>query len=103
LGQVEVELRPDGRVVLRGGTRLAGSGLRMDHAIANAIRFGNVSLREALAMATVNSARVARIAGRQKGLSPGEKADFVRFRWDDRARSLTVIETIVAGSTAYQA
>jgi N-acetylglucosamine-6-phosphate deacetylase len=103
LGQVEVELRPDGRVVLRGGTRLAGSGLRMDHAIGNAIRFGNVSLREALAMATVNSARVARIAGRQKGLSPGEKADFVRFRWDDRARSLTVIETIVAGSTAYQA
>jgi N-acetylglucosamine-6-phosphate deacetylase len=103
LGQVDVELRSDGSVVLRGGTRLAGSGLRMDHAISNAIRLGSISLREALAMATVNPARVARIAGRQRGLSPGEKADFVRFRWDDQTRSLNVIETIVAGSTVYHA
>lgn len=103
LGQVDVELRADGSVVLRGGTRLAGSGLRMDHAICNAIRMGSISLPEALAMATVNPARVARIAGRQRGLSPGEKADFVRFRWDDSARSLMVIETILAGSTVYQA
>ena len=29
LGQVETELKPDGRVVLRGGDRLAGSALRM--------------------------------------------------------------------------
>lgn len=103
LGQVDVELRNDGSVVLRGGTRLAGSGLRMDRAISNTIRMGRVSLREALAMGTVNPARVARIAGRQRGLSPGEKADFVRFRWDDRAQSLIVIETIIAGSTVHQA
>lgn len=103
LGQVEVELRQDGSVVLRGGTRLAGSGLRMDHAIGNAIHLGGISLREALAMATINAARVARIAGRQRGFSPGEKADFIRFRWDDRTRSLTVIETIVAGRTVYEA
>jgi N-acetylglucosamine-6-phosphate deacetylase len=103
LGQVDVELRKDGSVVMRGGTRLAGSGLRMDHAISNAVRLGSISLREALAMATVNPARVARIAGRQRGLSPGEKADFLRFRWDDRAQSLIVVETIVAGSTVYQA
>src|SRR5207302_5345047 len=36
LGQVEVELREDGSVVLRGGTRLAGSALRMDQAVGNA-------------------------------------------------------------------
>ncbi len=38
LGEVDVELKDDQRVVLRGGTRLAGSSLRMDHAIANVIR-----------------------------------------------------------------
>jgi N-acetylglucosamine-6-phosphate deacetylase len=103
LGQVDVELRTDGSVVLRGGARLAGSGLRMDHAISNAIRLGSISLREALAMATINAARAGRIAGRQRGLAPGERADFVRFRWDDRAQSLFVIETIVGGSTVYQA
>jgi N-acetylglucosamine-6-phosphate deacetylase len=103
LGQVDVELRPNGSVVLRGGARLAGSALRMDHAIGNAVRLGNISLRDALAMATINPARAARVAGRQRGLSPGEKADFVRFRWDEREKSLSVIETVVAGSTVYQA
>lgn len=103
LGQVDVELRGDGSVVLRGGTRLAGSALRMDHAIANTVKLGGVSLREALAMATINPARVARIPGRQRGVTTGEKADFVRFRWDDQTQTLTVTETVLAGSTAFEA
>ncbi len=40
LGQMDVELRPDGSVVLRGENRLAGSALRMDRAIGNTVRFG---------------------------------------------------------------
>lgn len=103
LGQVDVELRNDGSVVLRGETRLAGSSLRMDRAIGNAVRLAGISLQEALAMATVNPARVARIAGRRRGLVPGEKADFVRFHWDADAFSLTVLETIVAGTSVYHA
>ncbi len=103
LGQVDVELRSDGSVVMRGGERLAGSALRMDHAIGNSVRLGGISLREALAMATVNPARVARIAGRQRNLTPGEKADLVRFQWDDSLKSLRVIETVVAGVSVYNA
>ena len=103
LGTVEVQLHADGSVTLRGGTRLAGSGLRMDRAIGNAVRMGKVSLTEALAMATVNAARVARIAGRQRGFAVGEKADFVRFSWNDSTQSLTVIETIAAGVSVYKA
>ncbi len=101
LGQVDVELREDGSVVLRGETRLAGSALRMDQAIGKAVRLGRVSLREAIVMATVNPARVARIAGRQRGLSSGEKADLVRFTWDEPSSSLTVVETVVAGTSVY--
>ncbi len=96
-----MELRDDGSVVLRGQTRLAGSALRMDQAVANAVRLGRVSLRDAIVMATVNPARVARIAGRQRGLSPGEKADLVRFTWDELSSSLSIIETVVAGATVY--
>lgn len=103
LGQVDVELRNDGSVVLRGGSRLAGSALRMDHAIANSIRLAGISLREALATATVNPARSGRVSGRQRGITPGEKADFVRFRWNDQTLSLTVIETVIAGITVYEA
>ena len=103
LGQVDVELRLDGSVVMRGGTRLAGSTLRMDHAIANAVHYGGISLTAALAMATSNPARVGRIPGRQRGVVPGEKADLVRFTWDAAARSLVVKETILAGTTVYNA
>jgi N-acetylglucosamine-6-phosphate deacetylase len=103
LGDVAVELKPDGRVVLRGGTRLAGSAIRMDQAIGLAVHLGRLSLRDALAMATVNPARVARIAGRIRGLATGEKADFVKFRWDDDSKHLTVVETVLAGTTVYSA
>jgi N-acetylglucosamine-6-phosphate deacetylase len=103
LGQVEVELRGDGSVVLRGTERLAGSALRMDHAIGNSVAMAALTLREALAMATVNPARVGRLAGRQRGLSTGEKADLVRFRWDADSNALQVQETIVAGSSVYRA
>ena len=100
LGQVEVELRSDHSVVLRGGTRLAGSALRMDHAIGNCVRLGGISLQQALAMATVNAARAGRIPGR-RGLKPGESADFVLFEWNDSTQKLTVRQTVVAGTTVY--
>jgi N-acetylglucosamine-6-phosphate deacetylase len=103
LGTEEVELKADNRVVLRNQERLAGSSLRMDHAIGNAVRMGGISLLEGLAMATVNPARVCRVAGRQRGLAPGEKADLVRFRWNEAVSELTVVETIVAGETLFNA
>lgn len=103
LGQVEVELRANGSVVIVGTERLAGSALRMDHAIGNSVRLAGVSLPEALTMATVNAARAGRVAGRQRGLTTGEKADFVRFRWEPDSCILEVKETIVAGVSAYRA
>jgi len=82
LGEVEVELKADQRVVLRGGTRLAGSSLRMDHAIANVVRLGGVSLEDAVGMATTNPAR----------LMGTEPRGSVRFRFDDGR--LQVVETL---------
>src|SRR5581483_6579569 len=75
LGGVDIELREDGRVTLRGGERLAGSALRMDHAIGNVMRIAGVSLAEAVTMAARNPARVGRIGGRMRGLEPGARAD----------------------------
>lgn len=103
LGQIEVELRANGSVVLTGTERLAGSALRMDRAIGNSIRMAGISLSEALTMATVNAARAGRVAGRRRGLATGEKADLVRFRWDPDSYILEVKETIVAGVSVYKA
>jgi N-acetylglucosamine-6-phosphate deacetylase len=101
LGAVDVELKENGSVVLRGGDRLAGSALRLDHAVANTVRLGGVTLRDAVTMATVNAARVCRIAGRQRGLQAGEKADFVRYRWSEPDCSFTVLETWIDGKSVY--
>jgi N-acetylglucosamine-6-phosphate deacetylase len=80
LGEQEVELTSEGRVVLAGQTRLAGSALRMDQGVANLMRLGGLTLSEAVAMATLNPARAARIAGREQGLVPGKRGDVVAFR-----------------------
>jgi N-acetylglucosamine-6-phosphate deacetylase len=102
LGEVEVELRENGSVVMKSEERLAGSALRMDRAVGNAVRSGGLSLREALTMATINPARSGRIGGRQRGLTPGEKADFVLFGWDEAAGMIQISETIVAGQRVFQ-
>ena len=103
LGEVEVELTEDGRVVLRGGDRLAGSGLRMDDAVSNVQRMAGVSLTEALSMATRNPARVGRIAGRQRGIATGDRADFVIFRWHAAEKRIEPVETIMGGQTVWRA
>lgn len=102
LGEVDVELHADGSVRLRGGTRLAGSALRMDHAIQNVMRLACLNLRDAIALATRNPARVGRIASRQRGLNTGERADLVRFRYDESLKVIRVLETYLDGRKVFE-
>ena len=100
LGEIEVELQADDRVVLRGSTRLAGSSLRMDRAIENAMRMTGATLRDAVAMATRNPARIGRVAGRWRGLQPGQVADIVKFQFEEG--QVRILETYLAGQKVYQ-
>jgi N-acetylglucosamine-6-phosphate deacetylase len=97
LGEVDVELHADGSVRLAGGTRLAGSALRMDRALQNVMRMAGLNLPDAISLATRNPARVGRIASRQRGLNPGERADLVRFRFDEATGEIEVVETFLSG------
>ena len=83
LGELDVELTSDDRVVLTGTQQLAGSALRMNHAIANLMRVGGVSLRDAIRTATINPARVIGLSGREEGLMVGERGDVIVFRKTD--------------------
>jgi N-acetylglucosamine-6-phosphate deacetylase len=83
-------LKEDQRVVLRGGERLAGSSLRMDQAIENVMRIAGVSLEDAVAMATVNPARVGRVS---------DHADEVKFLFE--AGQIQVIETHLNGRLVF--
>jgi N-acetylglucosamine-6-phosphate deacetylase len=83
LGEQDADLTSDGRVVLAGTDKLAGSALHMHDAIANVMRLGGLTLRDAVHTATVNPARIIRLEGRMQGLEPGERADIVLFRMKD--------------------
>lgn len=102
LGEQEVDLTPEGRVVLAGQDRLAGSALRMDRGVANLMALAGLGLPEALAMATLNPARIARIEGRQRGLEPGELADFIEFRFEPAAAGLRIVRTWLAGRLVWE-
>jgi N-acetylglucosamine-6-phosphate deacetylase len=88
LGEQDADLTEDGRVVLAGTDKLAGSALRMDTGIANLVRLGGLSLCDAVRTATVNPAQIIRLAGRMEGLVPGERGDVVAFRMNDGAISV---------------
>ncbi len=80
IADIEVELLPEGKVVLAGEDRLAGSALRMDRGVENLMRLAGISLADAVRMATTNAARAGAIAGRQAGLVAGDRGDLVQFR-----------------------
>lgn len=103
LGEVAVRLHPEGKVTLRESDRLAGSALRMDRGAEVLMRLAGLSLREAVAMAARNPARIGRIAGRLRGLTPGDRADLVEFDFDPAARSISIIRTWLGGELVYDA
>ncbi|MCX7750834.1 MAG: amidohydrolase family protein, partial [Candidatus Bipolaricaulota bacterium] len=75
LGGREVQLR-GGEVRLPDGT-LAGSALTLDQALRNAVRFGGLSLAEALPLVTANPARVVGRTGGLAELVVGARADLI--------------------------
>ncbi len=99
LGEQEVELTPEGRVVLAGTDRLAGSALRMDRGVENLMRLADLSLADAVRMATVNAARAGKVPRRAVGLAPGERADFVQFQFD--GAQVEIAATWVSGCRVF--
>jgi N-acetylglucosamine-6-phosphate deacetylase len=97
LGEQDVDLTPDNRVVLAGQERLAGSALRMDRGVENLMRLGELSLADAVCLATVNAARAGRVPGREQGFALGERADFVFFDFDPHTKGIQVKATYVGG------
>ncbi|HEY2013333.1 MAG TPA: N-acetylglucosamine-6-phosphate deacetylase [Bryobacteraceae bacterium] len=101
LGEVEVELTADQRVVLAGQDRLAGSALRMDRGVENLMRMTGMPLEDAVRLATTNAARAGKVPGRTKGLAAGDRADLVEFTLD--AGHIEVLATWISGRRVFRA
>lgn len=76
---------------------LAGSGLTMDQAVRNAIRMLDISLEEAVTMASYNPALVINAAHCKGKIEPGYDADMVLM--DDE---LNIVQTWIGGRLCYQ-
>ena len=103
LGEQEVDLTEDNRVVLAGQTRLAGSALRMDRGVENLMKMAGLSLADAITMATRNPARIGRVGGRIRGLVPGDRADVILFTFDSKDKRIKVLKNWVSGKLVYGA
>jgi N-acetylglucosamine-6-phosphate deacetylase len=78
LGSQQVRLSEDGSVRLPDG-RLAGSSLRMDHAVENVMRFAGIGVEQACRMASVNAAQAIGFEERSGFLKPGDPAELTLF------------------------
>ncbi len=94
LADQPVDLTEDGRVVLAGTQRLAGSALSMNRGVANLMRLAGLSLADAMRMATVNAARAGKIE-----MNAG---DAMEFRVTE-AGEVEVMRTWLAGELIYAA
>jgi N-acetylglucosamine-6-phosphate deacetylase len=88
LGSFEVDVK-DGKCTSNG--RLAGSVLTMDRAVRNLARFAEWPLPQAVAAATRNPARTARLANKG-ALAAGADADFIVLNAQGE-----VLRTFIAG------
>ena len=75
----ELDVLPNGRIVVPGTTFLAGSGLFTDSCLAHLLSFGEISLADAVDMA---GARPRQLFGLEpRSLTVGAAADLVLFDW----------------------
>ena len=100
----ELEILPDGRLVIAGQDQLlAGASRPIGVGVANVMRMAGVDLRQAVDMATRHPDRL--LGEVQRGLRPGDPADLVLFDLkraiDGVVSSLDVLATFRGGQLVY--
>lgn len=97
----ELEILPDGRLVIAGQDQLlAGASLPLTAGIANVMRFAEVSLADAIAMVTCNPAQLLRLESHNWCV--GQRADLVLFDTDQASPpGLQVRATICRGELVH--
>jgi N-acetylglucosamine-6-phosphate deacetylase len=96
LADQPVDLTEDGRVVLAGTDRLAGSALHMHRGVENLMRLAGLPLAAAVRMATINPAHAGNVPARSQGLVPGDRADIVQFRLT-ASHQIEIVSTWIGG------
>ena len=89
-----VLLEDTGRLSMEGTGYLAGAARPLPDCVATAITHADISLGDAISLATVNPAQFADRSGR---LKIGNPADIIQFDWQPGDRTLTMCSVILHG------
>ncbi|UCD82105.1 MAG: amidohydrolase family protein, partial [Desulfobacterales bacterium] len=101
-GDIEVEVHDDGHISLAGTEFLAGAGHMLDRDIAQFIRHTGLGVASAVALCTINAARVLGEKAYAKDLEQGMPADLTLFHHRAGDERLRIEQTILRGKTLYQ-
>ncbi len=93
----ELEVLPEGRIVVAESGFLAGSWAFTDRCIGQVVRDAGVSLREAVDMASVRPRELLGLA--VHSLEAGQPADIVLFDWNGSSYEFCPQAIIVGGKT----
>jgi N-acetylglucosamine-6-phosphate deacetylase len=81
----EFEVCAEGKIVVPGTQYLAGSWAFTDHCLQTVLGLGDVSLADAVDMATARPRELLGLP--ERDVRPGEPAEFVLFGWEPGAAS----------------
>jgi len=87
---MEVEVSPDGHVGLAGTPYLAGAGHLLDHDIAWFMSATGCSIAEAVALCTVNPAKLLLEGNATYSFKIGARADCVVFRYEKNQNKIKI-------------
>jgi len=90
----EIEVLPNGRVVVAGTPYLAGSGVFTDACVHQVLQLGEVSLSDAIDMASARPRELLRL--QPQALEAGAPADLILFDWQP-GKLFSLTATIIAG------
>jgi len=90
----ELEILPEGKIVVAGSNYLAGSWVFTDTCVQNAIVYAGIDLRDAVDMASARPRELLGLPPRR--LERGEPADLVLFNWREHGE-FEVVSTVARG------
>jgi N-acetylglucosamine-6-phosphate deacetylase len=106
LGAVDIVVQPNYRAERADGAGsgiLAGSAIDLLRGVENVIRFAGISLSEAIAMASANSASLMGLSDRIGTVKPGRDANLIVFEWNADSGTLQLQQTIKEGEIVHDA
>lgn len=100
-----VELSTTGRLELAGTPYLAGAVTALPTCVANAVRYGGVTLSEAVRMVTANPARLLGLpaADGHESLRSGGAANLTMYRLSQTTGDVEIVRTVLGGTVVYEA